>query len=110
MTRHLSSIFAAAVLLTFGWADAAPATAPQTIERTEDGPLTLTRARQIVDRSLRDHGERMLRAGRSEFVGNGDVRVEIVSLQGVPYRTVIVDGRTRAIIAARAQGKSTGAG
>jgi len=66
-------------------------------------PLTLTSAKQIVDQSLRDNGERQFRAGRAEFDGQGNVLVEIVSFQGLPYRHVLVDGHTHQLLAAKAR-------
>lgn len=64
-------------------------------------PLTLTSAKQIVDQSLKDNGERQFRAGRAEFDGQGNVLVEIVSFEGLPYRHVLVDAHTHQLLAAK---------
>jgi hypothetical protein len=62
---------------------------------------TLTSAKQAVTSWLADKGERTLRAGRAEFDGNGNIAVEVVTLQGIPVRHVTVDGRTRAVAVAQ---------
>jgi hypothetical protein len=62
---------------------------------------TLTSAKQAVTRWLADNGERQLRAGRAEFDGNGNIAVEVVTLQGMPVRHVTVDGKTRAVAVAQ---------
>jgi len=62
---------------------------------------TLTSAKQAVTRWLADNGERQLRAGRAEFDGNGNIAVEVVTLQGLPVRHFTVDGKTRAVAVAQ---------
>jgi hypothetical protein len=66
---------------------------------------TLTSAKQAVTRWLADNGERQLRAGRAEFNGDGNVAVEVVTLQGIPVQHFIVDGKTRAVAVAQAARK-----
>ena len=66
-----------------------------------DAQPTLAGAKQAVTRWLADHGERQLRTGRAEFDGDGNIAVEIVTIQGIPVRHVTVDGKTRAIAVAQ---------
>jgi len=62
---------------------------------------TLMSAKQAVTRWLADNGERTLRAGRAEFDGNGNIAVEVVTLQGIPVRHFTVNGKTRAVAIAQ---------
>ena len=98
-----------ATLLVAAAANAAerPATV---IESTIAGPLTLTGAKQIVSQSFQDSGQHQFRAGRAEFDGNGNVLVEIVSLQGVAYGHVLVDGQTHRLAAAKGRNGATRGG
>jgi hypothetical protein len=43
----------------------------------------------------------MLRVGKAEFDANGDVVVELVTQEGVPFRHVLVDGKTHTLVAAQ---------
>jgi hypothetical protein len=66
--------------------------------------LTLTGAKRIVQKSLEESGERKFRTGHAEFDSRGNVLVEIVSLEGLPYRHVLVDGSTGRLVAAKGRG------
>ena len=96
------------LLLTPFPATAAEPHPAQVVEANQAGPLTLTDARQLVARSLLESGQRMVRVGRAEFDGNGNVLVEIVTIQGVPFRHVLVDGTTRQLAAAKGRSASKG--
>ncbi len=80
----------------------------QVVEANQAGPLTLTGAKQLVARSLLESGQRMVRVGRAEFDGNGNVVVEVVTIQGVPLRHVLVDGTTRQFAAVKGRSASKG--
>jgi hypothetical protein len=64
-------------------------------------PLTLANAKQAVSRMLADNGQRTLRAGRAEFDRDGNVTVEVVTLQGLAVSHVIVDAKTGLVADAR---------
>lgn len=99
----LSSLF-----LTPFPATAAESHPVQVVEAAQAGPLTLTGAKQLVSRSLLESGQRMVRVGRAEFDGNGNVLVEIVTIQGVPFRHVLVDGTTRQLAAVKGRTAAKG--
>jgi hypothetical protein len=93
-----------APMLLAGLLLAAPALAraePIRIVDAGDAQPTLTGAKQAVTRWLADNGERQLRTGRAEFDSDGDIAVEVVTIQGIPVRHVTVDGKTRAIAVAQ---------
>ena len=73
----------------------------QVVASDQSGPLTLTEAKQIVAKALDANGERLARVGKAEFVGNGNVQVQVLTFQGLPLRTVLVDATTRQLAAAR---------
>ncbi len=52
--------------------------------------LTLTGAKQMVSAKLAAAGQRNLRPGHAEFDGEGNVAVEIETLQGLPVSHVVV--------------------
>ena len=79
-------------------------TAAETLRIAEGSvgaPLTLTGAKQTVSRLLNESGQIHLRVGRAEFDRDGNVAVEIVSLQGVPMRHVVVDAKSGVVADAR---------
>lgn len=78
---------------------AEPAT--QVVAGDPSGTLTLTEAKQIVAKALDASGARQLRPGKAEFAGNGNVLVEVVNLQNMPIRHVLVDGTTRQLAAVK---------
>jgi hypothetical protein len=77
-----------AVITTAAYAHAAPASAGLTAEAGQ--VLTLTSAKQMVATKLASEGKGTLRPGHAEFIGNGDVDVEILSQMGLPLSHVIV--------------------
>jgi hypothetical protein len=76
------------------------AEAPQVIEN-EASSLTIGEAKALVARSLLDIGQRMVRVGHAEFDGNGNVVVQLVTQEGIPFRRVVVDGKTHTLVAAK---------
>jgi hypothetical protein len=88
---------------------AAPATT--TIIADEPGkPLTLTTAKSSVGTWLASVGRgNVLRAGKAEYDGAGNVKVEVDTIQGLPYTHVVVhatdgtitDSRTGALLGAK---------
>jgi hypothetical protein len=52
--------------------------------------LTLGSAKQMVADKLKTAGQTSMRPGTAEFDANGDVRVEIVNLQGLAVSHVVV--------------------
>jgi hypothetical protein len=77
------------------------AQAPQVIAADQAGALTLSDAKALVARSLLESGQRMVRVGHAEFDGNGNVVVELVTQEGLPFRHVLVDGKTHELVAAK---------
>lgn len=77
------------------------AEAPQVIAEDGQSPLTIAEAKALVARSLLDIGQRMVRVGHAEFDGNGNVVVQLVTQEGVPFRRVLVDGKTHTLVAAK---------
>jgi hypothetical protein len=73
----------------------------QIIAADEASPLTIAEAKATVARSLLDIGQRMVRVGHAEFDGNGNVEVQLVSQEGIPFRRVVVDGKTHTLVAAK---------
>ena len=74
---------------------------PQVIVADEARPLTIAEAKALVARSLLDIGQRMVRVGPAEFDGNGNVVVQLVSQEGIPFRKFLVDGKTHTLVAAK---------
>jgi hypothetical protein len=64
------------------------------------GALTITEAKSVVARSLLASGQRMVRVGGAEFDGKGNVVVQLVTQEGLPFRHVLVDGKTHELVAA----------
>jgi len=77
---------------------AVAAETPQIVAE-ESGALTITEAKTVVARQLLASGQRMVRVGKAEFDGNGNVVVQLVTQEGLPFRHVVVDGRTHALVA-----------
>jgi hypothetical protein len=65
--------------------------------------LSLYQATEIVSHSLRDNGQLGFRAGGAEFDGSGNVRVEVVSAQGIRYGYVLVDRQTHGLSALKSR-------
>jgi hypothetical protein len=80
---------------------AAAAEMPAAIIADEAGPLTIAEAKTVVARSLLATGQRMLRVGSAAFDGQGNVVVQLVTQEGLPFRHVVVDGKTHALVAAQ---------
>ena len=73
---------------------------PQSVAENS-GALTITEAKSVVARQLLASGQRMVRVGAAEFDANGNVVVQLVTQEGLPFRHVLVDGRTHALVAAQ---------
>lgn len=101
LTRIAPALLAGLLLL----APALAAAGPVRVADAGDSQPTLTSAKQAVTRWLADNGERQLHAGRAEFDGNGNITVEVVTLQGLAVRHVTVDGKSRAVAIAEAARK-----
>lgn len=71
---------------------------PLVVAADEAGPLTIAEAKALVARSLLEHGQRMVRVSGADFDGKGNVVVQLVSQEGMPFRHVVVDGKTHAIV------------
>ena len=91
----LTTLMAASVMLSTApaWAGD-PLPAAPAVEAGRGEPITLNGARQAVRHWLDESGQRLLRPGTSEFDRNGNVAVEVVSIQGTPVYHLLVDGRT----------------
>jgi len=76
---------------------------PQIIAADEASPLTITEAKTVVARSLLASGQRMVRVGNAEFDGKGNVVVQLVTQEGLPFRHVLVDGKTHTLVAAESR-------
>jgi hypothetical protein len=68
------------------------------------GRLTLTEARHLVARSLLETGQRMVRVDHADYTGNGNVLVDVVTVQGTLFRHVVVDGKTHRIVPPNGRG------
>ena len=102
MNRLASTFLSSFLVLTSAVGAFAASDAPIRIADTDPGqPLTLARARQLVAQRLADNGERQLRVGRVEFDRDGNVAVEVVSIQGIAMRHVVVDAKTGQVAAAQ---------
>jgi len=82
--------------------------APQIITGEQSGALTLTDAKALVARSLLESGQRMVRVGHAEFDSDGNVVVEVVTIEGLTLRHVLVDGKTHQLAAAKGRGHANG--
>lgn len=101
--KHVTSTVAAVFLIAVS-GPAIRSLAAEPAIMAEDGataPITLAGAKQAVSHYLNDNGQRQLRVGRAEFDRDGNITVEIVSLQGIPVRHVVVDAKSGAIADAR---------
>jgi hypothetical protein len=102
--KIVTSALAAAFLFVPLGIAAHPVAAAETLRIAEDNggtALTLTGAKQAVARFLADSGQHQLRIGSAAFDREGNVMVEIVSIQGIPLRHVVVDAKSGAIADAR---------
>src|ERR1700761_5497222 len=63
--------------------------------------LTITEAKAVVSRSLLASGQRMVRVGGAEFDGKGNVVVQLITQEGLPFQHVLVDGKTHTLVAAK---------
>jgi len=96
--------FIAAVALIAPLSSTGDARAAAPVIVAEDGPgapLTLTGAKQAVSRYLDASGQHQLRVGSAAFNRDGNVAVEIVSLQGIAVGHVLVDAKSGAIADAK---------
>ncbi len=59
-------------------------------------------------RSLLESGQRTVRVGHAEFDTAGNVVVEVVTIQGVPLRHVLVNGKTHRFAAVKTHGDYKG--
>ena len=67
----------------------------------ETAALTITEAKAVVSRSLLASGQRMVRVGGAEFDGKGNVVVQLITQEGLPFRHVLVDGKTHELVASK---------
>jgi len=98
LTRIAPMVLAGLILL----APALAAAGPARIADAGGVQPTLTSAKQAVTRWLAENGERQLHAGRAEFDANGNITVEVLTVQGLAVRHVTVDGANRAVVVAQA--------
>ena len=80
----------------------------QVIASDHSGALTLSDAKALVARSLLDSGQRMVRVGHAEFDSEGNVLVEVVTIQGLPIRHVLIDGKTHQLAATKNRNRNNG--
>ena len=66
----------------------------------EASALTITEAKTVVSRQLLASGQRMVRVGSAQFDAQGNVVVQLVTQEGLPFRHVVVDGKTHELVAA----------
>jgi hypothetical protein len=104
MARTYFYLLGATLLVAATAATAAEQRPFPIIQGDFQSPLTLVAAQRIVTQSFLSSGRRGLRAGRAEFDGNGNVLVEVVSIQGLPFGHVLVDGQTRQVVAIKSHG------
>ncbi len=96
-------IFTIACLSALALADGAMLASAAPLVMTENGAdtLTLSGAKQIVAHRLTELGKTDWRPGRAEFDRDGNVSVEIVTLQGIAVRHVRVDAKSGMVTDAR---------
>ncbi len=97
----LGSLLIGPAALAGGLADYRPI---QLVPTDDVGRLTLSEARHLVARSLLETGEKMVRVEHADYTGDGSVMVDVVTVQGVLFRHVLVDGKTHQIVPAKASG------
>ena len=86
---------------------AAPTSTPNEVAAELGQTLTLGSAKQMVADKLRAAGQSTMRPGGAEFDAEGNVRVEIVNLQGLPVSHVLVhanDGKITDAAATKKRG------
>jgi hypothetical protein len=88
MVRFPTLVAAAFAVCITSAAYAAPATNEMAADLGQT--LTLGSAKQMVADKLKTAGQTSMRPGTAEFDANGDVRVEIVNLQGLAVSHVVV--------------------
>ena len=88
MVRFPTLIAAAFAVCITTAAYAAPATNEMAAELGQT--LTLGSAKQMVADRLKAAGQSTMRPGSAEFDADGNVKVEIVNLQGLPVSHVVV--------------------
>ena len=94
-------------ITTAAYAHAAPATTEIAADLGQ--PLTLDSAKKMVGEKLTATGQNMVRPGRAKFDKDGNVIVEIVTLQGeLPVGHMIVHANDGMITDANAGKKARG--
>ena len=88
MVRFPTLVAAAFAVCITTAAYAAPATNEMAAELGQT--LTLGSAKQMVADKLKTAGQTNMRPGTAEFDADGNVKVEIVNLQGLPVSHVVV--------------------
>jgi hypothetical protein len=102
MNRLASIVLGSLLVVTpAAGAFAASADAIRIADADPGQKLTLGSAKQLVAQRLVDNGQRQLRVGRAEFDRDGNVAVEVVSIQGIPVSHVVVDAKTGLVAAAQ---------
>lgn len=94
MNRFHSALVAGLLVLAPGLASHAAASDIVRIADSDPAPLTLTGAKKLVAKILADNGENQLRPGGAKFDRDGNVAVEVVTIQGIAVRHVVVDAKT----------------
>lgn len=102
MYRHTVHLLSLA-LFAAPMAHAADQSNIPTPEVASPSRLSLYQAKEIVSHSLRDNGKLGFRAGGAEFDDRGNVRVEVVSPQGIRYGYVLVDHQTHGLSALKSR-------
>jgi predicted phage tail protein len=105
MVRFPTLVAAAFAVCITTAAYAAPATNEMATDLGQT--LTLGSAKQMVADKLHAAGQNAMRPGRAEFDAEGNVKVEIVNLQGLPVSHVLVhanDGKITDAAATKKRG------
>ncbi len=103
MVRFPTVVAAAFAVFITTAAYAAPATSEVTTQLGQS--LTLGSAKQMVADKLKAAGQTTMRPGSAEFDADGNVKVEIVNIQGLPVSHVLVHANNGQITDAAATKK-----
>lgn len=107
MVRFPTLVAAAFAVCITTAAYAAPAATTNEVAADLGQTLTLGSAKQMVADKLKASGQSTMRPGQAEFDAEGNVKVEIVNLQGLPVSHVLVhanDGKITDAAASKKRG------